>query len=604
MRAKLSVALGVAVFAAGLLAWSAPALADSVTTLSSFSDPRNAMPQRPGHTIKRVRYGYSATQDFVLFGGSSYHNVLRHDVPAPCTNCWITDIVPSLVYVNDANHPDGTAANLDTDAMMHHFVLINRQRPDPVCPGGLAGQIGERFIAAGNERSQMHLPSPFGYQNSRSTWSLISHVINRGTQTKSLNIQLVFQYRTSGAAEAKPLWWDIDGCVDSEYTTPTGYHDATVDWTSTVGGRFLGMAGHMHDVDITNSNPCVDHCPELGHGIAVTAELVGGDSNDYFGPIPPGNPPPASITGATLCRSDAYYGTPWAGTQFRGHLDTMSECGVNTDILPTAQAEAWPDGGDLPYTGYPFSAGQTIRLHSEYQNDTGEPQTDVMGIMLGWYTPTSAGYPRPQAASPAFVSLVPAYNQCTTATDNRVHGPPDFPGNSTNPDVSCNPPVQTSSQLTVGSPDANSNPAQSVGYARFKTQVGNPATSADEADAGLTMSLTDVRKRSDLTDYTGQVQLETTLRVTDRYNGPSETGTGQDLPYRVTAPCAATSDTTVGSTCAVTTTADAVTGAGTVIEGRRAIWQLGQVRVNDGGPDGVVSTTPNTLFAVQGVFVP
>ena len=108
------------------------------------------------------------------------------------------------------------------------------------------------------------------------------------------------------------MWLDIEGCFDSEYTTPVGYNDTTVDWTSTVSGRLLGMAGHMHDVDITNSTPCVNHCPEKGHGIAVSAELLGGNSSDYFGPIPPGNAPPASLTGATLCRSEAYYGTPWA----------------------------------------------------------------------------------------------------------------------------------------------------------------------------------------------------------------------------------------------------------------------------------------------------
>jgi hypothetical protein len=60
----------------------------------------------------------------------------------------------------------------------------------------------------------------------------------------------------------------------------------------------------------------------------------------------------------------------------------------------------------------------------------------------------------------------------------------------------------------------------------------------------------------------------------------------------------------VGSTCSVNTTVDAVLGAGAIKETMRTIWQLGQVRVNDGGPDGVVSTTPNTLFAVQGLFVP
>ena len=43
---------------------------------------------------------------------------------------------------------------------------------------------------------------------------------------------------------------------------------------------------------------------------------------------------------------------------------------------------------------------------------------------------------------------------------------------------------------------------------------------------------------------------------------------------------------------------------GTVLEGRRSVWELGKIQVFDGGSDGVVSTAPNTLFADQGVFVP
>jgi hypothetical protein len=133
--------------------------------------------------------------------------------------------------------------------------------------------------------------------------------------------------------------------------------------------------------------------------------------------------------------------------------------------------------------------------------------------------------------------------------------------------------------------------------------AGNASTPADEADVRFTASITDVRRRSDLGDYTGQLQLAPTLRITDRYNGPGETGTVQDVPYSVTTPCSATPSTSVGATCAVTTTADAI-AAGTVKESRRSIWQLGQVKVYDGGPDGLASTQDNTLFAVQGVFVP
>jgi hypothetical protein len=75
------------------------------------------------------------------------------------------------------------------------------------------------------------------------------------------------------------------------------------------------------------------------------------------------------------------------------------------------------------------------------------------------------------------------------------------------------------------------------------------------------------------------------------------------VPFPVTVPCAATADPARGSTCALATTVDAVT-PGAAQEGKRAVWELGQVQVLDGGPDGDVSTSDNSLFAVQGVFVP
>jgi hypothetical protein len=605
MREKLGILLGVVVFVTGVLAWSAPAMGDTVQTLGSFTDPRTAMPARPGHTIKQIRYGNTTSQWFQVPGNSQIHNAIRFDAPAPCQNCWITDMVPNLVYMGDPNHADGTTANADTDAFMHHFVLINASRPDAVCPGGLQGQLGERFIASGNERSQLHLPSPFGYNNGATpSWRLITHIVNKSAVQQSFAIEVTYQYRTTGGADAKPLWLDIDGCGDSDYTTPTGYADTTADWTANVSGRMIGMAGHMHDLDVTNATPCINHCASSGNGVALSAEVVGGNNSTYYGPIPPGNAPPASLTGATMCRSEPYYGTTWAGTRFRGHLDTMSQCGVRADaLLPTAQAEEWPTGGQYPSTGVPFTSGQTIRLHSEYQNNTGSPQTDVMGIMISYYVPQSPGYPRPKGASPLRASLVPAYNQCTSP--NRVHGPPDFPGNGSNPDGSCNPPTQTSSQLTVGTPDsAGGGSANFIGFVKVDAVVGNPGTAADEADAKYTISLTDIRQKTTGTpDYTGNLQAQFGLRLIDKDNGPSEVGTLQDQTLNVTIPCATTADTSVGSTCAVTTTADAIT-PGIVKEGARAVWQMGQVRVNDGGADGNVATTPNGLFAVQGVFVP
>ena len=91
-----------------------------------------------------------------------------------------------------------------------------------------------------------------------------------------------------------------------------------------------------------------------------------------------------------------------------------------------------------------------------------------------------AGYPRPKGASPLRVSLVPAYAAC--AAPNRTHGPP-----LAHP--SCNPPAQTSQQLTVGTPDANGAPASSMGSARLACGPGDPATGTDEADVAVVVKL-------------------------------------------------------------------------------------------------------------------
>jgi hypothetical protein len=59
----------------------------------------------------------------------------------------------------------------------------------------------------------------------------------------------------------------------------------------------------------------------------------------------------------------------------------------------------------------------------------------------------------------------------------------------------------------------------------------------------------------------------------------------------------------VGANCSLNTTADAVL-PGAVRELKRTIWQLAALTIDDGGPDGVVATPDNTLFAKQGLFVP
>ena len=232
----------------------------------------------------------------------------------------------------------------------------------------------------------------------------------------------------------------------------------------------------------------------------------------------------------------------------------------------------------------------------------------AVGLMV-MASMASATHPRPKGATPLRVSVVPAFNQCTTP--NRTHGPPlAFP--------SCNPPVQSSNSITVGTPDANGAPANSEGFVKLEVFVGVPGP-PDDSDVFITANITDVRCKAGTTacgsgnaadgaDYTGGLQGNATIRITDHFNavaagGGTDPATVVDIPYPINAACAATASTAIGSTCSANTSANAAV-PGAVKDGKRAVVEIGQIQISDGGPDGIVGTTPNTLFAVQGIFIP
>lgn len=234
----------------------------------------------------------------------------------------------------------------------------------------------------------------------------------------------------------------------------------------------------------------------------------------------------------------------------------------------------------------PYPHGQALYYSSW-------PTTEIRRLT---YTDANA---YPKGATPLRVALVPAYLQCTSA--NSSHGAPLSFG-------SCTPPAQASSSIAVGTPDANGIGARSTGYARYDVLAGDPGSPGSHADVALSVRISDVRNRSALSDYSGDLQADATLRVTDNNNGSSPSGispaTVEDMSFPFTVPCSATADETTGAICSVTTSANAIV-PNAVAQDQRTILELGQVRVFDSGFDGKASTTAdNKLFETQGVFVP
>ena len=214
------------------------------------------------------------------------------------------------------------------------------------------------------------------------------------------------------------------------------------------------------------------------------------------------------------------------------------------------------------------------------------------------------------APSPMRVSLVPAYSQCTAP--NRTHGPPLA-------SASCNPPVPSSSQLTLGSAGRERRPPNFVGFCPLYG-AGRGPRAARTTPTWVTSSLYDVRCRptgascgsanaAGPADYTGQLQATVEVRITDRLNGPpgwrhgGGHGPGR-LAVADSFPCAPTAATAIGSTCSLTTTVDAIT------PGLGAGGQAGDLGARPGAGERRragrrrATPPPNTLFATQGVFVP
>ena len=51
--------------------------------------------------------------------------------------------------------------------------------------------------------------------------------------------------------------------------------------------------------------------------------------------------------------------------------------------------------------------------------------------------------------------------------------------------------------------------------------LDNTTTVPDEADVLIDIKVNDVRRKSDLSDYTGELGVGSSLRLTDKANGPS-----------------------------------------------------------------------------------
>ncbi len=265
-------------------------------------------------------------------------------MPMPCTNCYLTGTEVDMVF------EDGRSANLDSGLMLHHIVAFNSGRPDATCgPETGVGSLGERFFAAGNERTGGHFPAGFGYHYGAERVAGAVEIMNYSAQARFVYVATKATWvpdSTPGMQAVRPVWLDMGNCASSAYAVDAGPSNKVWRWTSTLTGRVLLAGGHVHNGGI---------------------KIVFGNET----------------TGQHLCTSYAGYGTDPA---FKGSVESMTTC-------------IWDRLGTV-------RAGEVLSIDTYYDPPASQP--DVMGIVLAYVYETddlSGGTAPPaevQAPAPAW----------------------------------------------------------------------------------------------------------------------------------------------------------------------------------------------------------
>ena len=280
-----------------------------------------------------------------------------------------------------------------------------------------------------------------------------------------------------------------------------------------------------------------------------------------------------------------------------GEIITDSEPGAERNLTNTPNVieadPAWsPDGTKIAFVRQLTSDRNSRELFVMNADGTNQTRLTSNSVVEGdpdWQ-PVGTGYPHPRGATPMRIPLVPAFIECTSP--NTQHGEPlAF--------SSCTPATPASSYLTLG--DGRQTPTKSMGSLTMRVVSGAPGL-PETSDVLIDFSITNVTRSADRSDYTGPLWIELPHRLTDVQGVTA--GTSIDVPFEFLVPCAATADTTIGGACASATSADAIM-PGSVPEGGRSTWAVGQVKVYSEGPDRNLDTVDdNEVIATQGVYVP
>lgn len=217
--------------------------------------------------------------------------------------------------------------------VLHHVAFWNENRADFLCPNK-----EEHIFGSGGEMNPWPDVQGFGYPIQKGNAIRIETMVNNPTATsyEKVYLEVTVSYQEAGkdaAAPASvksyfPAWMDVQSCGNSEYDLKPGKNETTGTVKVKYAGELLGVGGHMHD---------------------YAKQLVLEDVTRK----------------ATVATLDA-------------KVDDQGR------LLGMTVATFFDRGG------YPFAAGDELKITATYDNLTGKLIRDgAMGIAVGYFVPAN-----------------------------------------------------------------------------------------------------------------------------------------------------------------------------------------------------------------------
>ena len=211
------------------------------------------IPTRPGAVTLQLKTG-----PFDIQPGQNNIDT-KGSIPQPEFDGFITAIRPDLIYA------DGTVPGVDV-VHLHHGVWLNLSGRDAT------SSLPQRFFAAGEEKTTLALPAPYGYPYATSDRWVLNYMLHNLTPlatqvwvTYEIDIIPTDAPEAAGMLAARPIWMDVEngklypvfdairGMGDGvTYTypdqadAPYGEGAALNEWTVDQDGTLIATAGHLH----------------------------------------------------------------------------------------------------------------------------------------------------------------------------------------------------------------------------------------------------------------------------------------------------------------------------------------------------------------------